>query len=178
MWKRDDSDWAKEKNQIRYEYMVDDDVCTYCRSRQPEDRKQDCKIKTFRNEILERDQSYCSASRGRSKLEIITLFKDSEYIRMNMFAGDVWKYRTLGETDKIDIHIQRNNKTGSISWSMLGCDYDNSSSLDLKPTKVAEIINSIPLFNDGDVPNDPNLKLDLNIIGGSKEEWLDRKSVG
>jgi len=172
MWKRDNSDWAKQQGYIRYDYMVDEKVCTYCRSGQNENRKQDCKIKTFFNESTQKDQSYCSAMGGRPELELITLVKDSHSLWMKLFAGDVWKYRTMGEVDVIDIHINRGGKTGSITKSMHGADYDPRISLDLPVNKVAEIINNIPLFNDGEIPSDPNLKLKLNIVDGSKQDWL------
>ena len=172
MWKRDNSDWAIQKGYIRYDYIVDEEVCTYCRLGRNENARQDCKIKTFFNTNTQKDQSYCSAMPSRPELQLITLTKDSNSLWMKLFAGNIWKYRTVGEVDVINIHINRGSETGRITKSMHACDYDPKTSLELPVNKVAEIINNIPLFNDGEIPSDPNLKLELNIIGGSKQDWL------
>ena len=178
MWKKDNSDWQKREGYVRYDYVVDSDVCNFCgtgfRKEHP------CELKTFYNEMTKRNQTYCSGlyrHRPSLNLNLITLLDAKLHLRpksqwiISLYPALIDDF---DEFEEIMICATEGDDTARLFRKFVGCNYDPYLSLDVSAEEAKNMIASVPLFNDGDVPQEDELGLKLNILDGNKEEWLEK----
>lgn len=176
MWERDNSDWSKRQKFIRYSYLTDPEVCAYCRTGIK--GKENCKPVTNFNEFLKKNQTICYY-RANYDLQFINIVKhlESNYQSlswgMNLRPAKAYSKNELGEHEEISINMWGKSETGKLWKNMIGCDYDPYCELVLPKEEIKKLMESVPLFNDGDVLSESDLDLKLNIVGGDKQKWLE-----
>ncbi len=166
--------WEK-LGQHFFEYTLDSDICDICISRRLSFLKDNCKIKTYYNENMESNRSFCW---NRPYLKIVSLRKFS----VPGLGDSMSKYfstsltpilvRPAQDLEEIDITIF-DDESARITKEYHGCSYDSHMNLDISIKDAIKIIESLPLFNDGDRPSEDDFGIKLNIIDSDKRGWVE-----
>ena len=166
-----ESEYQKEKGNISYTYLRDNDTCAVCKSNSD---KSPYPSRYCRSDPP--DPNRCNKDYSSEPIGLIKIWKlvgdGTVYFNLHEMTPGTNEF---GEFEEISIDIYNNQKFAKLRKKYKHCDYDPSLSLDVSPEEAIEIIRSIPFMR----PEKENIILeealdvkDLNLFE-NKDEWME-----